>query len=77
MMFLSEQQELDFYRTLTAYEEEFGADKIVIYIPPTWIDSPDLIMVMHLELKVWNLMAVGIKVKSATAKYTMLLEEQK
>lgn len=74
-MFLSEQQELDFYRTLTAYEEEFGSDKLVIWVPSTWLDTADMLMFIHLEIRIWNLSAIGIRIKSATAKYTMLLTE--
>lgn len=75
MMFASEIQELLFYKTLTCFEEEFGAEKIIVFIPAAWSTSIDLIMFSYLEIRVWNLNAVRIKVKGATANFTLLLDE--
>lgn len=75
MMFLSDQQETMFFRVLSAYEEEFGADMLQLFIPAEWIDSPHIELFSNLDIRVWKANALGIKVRKLTAKYTMNLGE--
>ena len=73
-LFLSEQQEFTFYKVLTSYEEEFGIDKLVILIPPSWVGSVDMLIFSSIEIRVWAADAVGIRVKNASAKFIMRLD---
>lgn len=74
MIFKSEEDELEFYRILTTFEEEFGANNLYLYLNVNVLQSPEVLLFAHLEIRPCNSNMVQIKVKDLTANYTMFLE---
>lgn len=74
-MFLSEEKEGEFFSTLAAYEAEFGADRLIVIIPTSWLKSIDLNVFQPMTVKTWNTEAIGIRVQKISAKYTQKLSK--
>lgn len=60
-------------RTLIAYEQEFGADKVVAILPKSWADRIDPKKFLPYKLESWDLAAVGIRVTNASANFILLI----
>jgi hypothetical protein len=69
-----ESQERIFYKTLSCYEQEFGAEKITIIFPKSWTSKMDLSVFLPIKVKVWDSDILGIRVDGITAVYNQVVD---
>ena len=68
-MFLSDEQEKEFLNILTTYESEFGAERVIVYLPLVW-KKINLEIFKPMEVKLWNLDYIKLEVRNLSANYT-------